>query len=74
MVRLQGYEGRRLVPQDLETSLTPKVLGQEIKKTLKTDFQWVEQEQSSFEVLTLSESVLSRDPAPSEYGDSEIVC
>lgn len=38
MVLLQGYECRRLVPQDLETSLTPRVLGREIKKTLKTDF------------------------------------
>ena len=74
MVQLQGYECRRLVPQDLETSLTPIVVGQEIKKTFENRLQWVEKKDSSFKVLTLSESVLSRDPAPSEYGDSEIVC
>lgn len=63
-----------LVPQDLETSLTPIVVGQEIKKTFESRLQWVEEENSSFKILTLSESVLSRDTAPREYGDSEIVC
>jgi hypothetical protein len=74
MVRLQGYECRRLFPQDLETSLTPRVLGQEIKKTFENRLEWVELGKSSFKVLTLSESVLSRDPAANEYGDSERVC
>lgn len=50
----------------------PQSLGSGDKENFGNRLQWVEQE--NFKVLTLSESVLSRDPAPSEYGDSEIVC
>ena len=52
----------------------PQSLGSGDKENFENRLQWVEQENSPFKALTLSESVLSRDPAPSEYGDSEIVC
>lgn len=52
----------------------PQSRGSGDKENFETRLQWAEQENSFFKVLTLSESVLSRDTAPSEYGDSEIVC
>ena len=52
----------------------PHSLGSGDKENFENRLEWVELGKSSFKVLTLSERVLSRDAAASEYGDSEIVC
>ena len=53
----------------------PQSLGSGDKENLKIDLNKLNRKRVVLKVpLTLSESVLSRDPAASEYGDSEIDC
>ena len=51
----------------------PQSLGSGDKENLKTELN-ESSRRSRSNIPTLSESVLSLDSAPSEYGESEIVC